>query len=100
MLLPAHGIGGVSEEFFRKAFGENLNEFQENIRMPESILMSRGKFLKKDSENIEEWEKRISIEPIEWERDWEHKEWLKRELLQIFPIPESASECLICCRTL
>jgi hypothetical protein len=58
MLLPSQGVGVVSEEFFRKAFGENLEKYKRNLKMPESILMSRGKFLKRDEELESEWIKR------------------------------------------
>ncbi|MGM0502830.1 MAG: radical SAM protein, partial [Bacillota bacterium] len=59
MLLPSQGVGAVSDEFFRKAFGEDLEEYRLNLRMPESILMSRGKFLKKDNETENERKKRV-----------------------------------------
>lgn len=60
MILPVHGVGSVSEEFFRKSFGEDLEQFNMNIFMPESILMSRGKFLKRDDETEDQWNKKIN----------------------------------------
>lgn len=76
MLLPLHGIGGVSEEFFRKSFGENLKKFKRNIYMPESILMSRGKFLRRDSENKGQWKKRILNNQESYEKYKIYKKWI------------------------
>lgn len=59
MTLPVHGVGTVSEEFFRKSFGEDVEQFRRNIIMPESILMSRGKFLKRNNEKESEWKRKI-----------------------------------------
>jgi len=77
MLLPLHGIGGVSEEFFRKSFGETLKEFKRNIYMPESILMSRGKFLKRDAEDENRWQKRISKDRESYKKYLIYKEWIR-----------------------
>ncbi|MBF8435520.1 hypothetical protein I0Q91_00380 [Halanaerobiaceae bacterium Z-7014] len=63
MLLPMQGVGGVSETFFRKAFGENVGQFLMNIKMPESILMKRGKFLRRDNEDEIKWNERINSDP-------------------------------------
>jgi len=77
MLLPLKGIGGVSEEFFRKAFGENLDEFKRNIKMPEQILMSRGKFLRKDIETKEEHKLRINSNDDVFRKYKFYNEWIR-----------------------
>ena len=48
--------------------------------MPESILMSRGKFLKKDSESIDEWQKRIKQNKDVFKKYKIYKDW--KELFQ------------------
>ena len=75
MLLPLRGVGGVSEEFFRKSFGENIEQFKLNIKMPESILMSRGKFLRRDDEKIEDWKNRINEDKVTFRRYMFYEEW-------------------------
>lgn len=75
MLLPCSGVGGVSEEFFRKAFGEDLKEYKLNLRMPESILMSRGKFLQRDDESENELEKRLNEDRGALVKSKYYKKW-------------------------
>ncbi|MFW5987826.1 MAG: hypothetical protein ACOCQA_00125 [bacterium] len=76
MLLPSQGVGVVSEKFFKKAFGKNLDEFKLNIKMPEKILMSRGKFLPRDGESLKKKKERLENPAVLKKYNF-YKEWMK-----------------------
>ena len=54
ILNATHAVVGPKEEFFNHAFGENYEEFEELIYMPEKYITRR----KDNEENIQKWKKK------------------------------------------
>jgi hypothetical protein len=63
MLIPTQGKGVSSRSFFEADFGKNVEEFIENLAMPEDLLGLRGHFVERINESNEEREKRFA----QWE---------------------------------
>lgn len=60
MLIPTQGKGVSSRSFFMADFGENAEEFVENLAMPEELLGLRGHFVEKKDESIDETQSRLN----------------------------------------
>lgn len=58
MLIPTQGKGVNSRSFFEADFGKNVDEFVENLAMPEELLGLRGHFVERKSDSKEERELR------------------------------------------
>jgi len=56
ILNSSHGIVPVKSTFFRKAFGNDTNEFLKIINMPEKYIINRYSNIQ-INERIKEWEK-------------------------------------------
>jgi hypothetical protein len=70
ILRVVKGIVMPGEDFFKRAFGENQDEFMKILHMPENVLMKRGR------------------EPGSEEKNWRNKfrlltEYEKMELLKV-----------------
>lgn len=50
MLIPTQGKGVASRSFFEADFGKTVEEFVENLAMPEDLLGLRGHFVEKKGE--------------------------------------------------
>ena len=54
MLIPTQGKGVSSRSFFEADFGKTVEEFIENLAMPEELLGLRGHFVEKKNESLVE----------------------------------------------
>lgn len=63
MLVPTQGKGVSSRPFFNANFGKTVEEFIENLAMPEELLGLRGHFVERVDESKEERKKRY----VRWE---------------------------------
>ena len=68
MLIPTQGKGVSSRSFFEADFGKTVEEFVENLAMPEELLGLRGHFVEKKNESSEERERRYKIWAINHQR--------------------------------
>ncbi|GFH63340.1 MAG: radical SAM domain protein [Candidatus Desulfovibrio kirbyi] len=60
MLIPTQGKGVSSRSFFKADFGTTVEEFIENLAMPEDLLGLRGHFVERSTETKEDREKRYA----------------------------------------
>ena len=60
MLNPTMGKGVSSESYFKVAFGEDENEYMYNLILPESLLMIRGKILRRMNDSDIDYKERIN----------------------------------------
>lgn len=58
MLIPTQGKGVSSRSFFEADFGKTVDEFMENLAMPEDLLAVRGHFVERKGESPTEREER------------------------------------------
>lgn len=63
MLIPTQGKGVSTRSFFEADFGESVEEFIENLAMPEDLLALRGHFVERANESKEDRKKRYA----QWE---------------------------------
>ena len=72
MLIPTQGKGVSSRSFFEADFGKNVDEFMENLAMPEELLGLRGHFVEKKGEDSSDRNKRFHL----WEENHQRiEEW-------------------------
>ena len=60
MLIPTQGKGVSSRSFFEADFGKTVEEFIENLAMPEDLLGLRGHFVEKKDEPTQERNERYN----------------------------------------
>ena len=60
MLIPTQGKGVSSRSFFNADFGTTVEEFIENLAMPEELLGLRGHFVERVDESKEDRKKRFA----------------------------------------
>lgn len=58
-LNPTQGKGVSSKNFFKAAFGSNVNEFKLALLMPENIIIRRGEYHPKVKDSEEDREKKL-----------------------------------------
>lgn len=63
MLIPTQGKGVSTRSFFEADFGTTVEEFIENLAMPEGLLALRGHFVERSNESNEDRKKRYA----QWE---------------------------------
>ena len=63
MLIPTQGKGVSTRSFFEADFGKTVEEFIENLAMPEDLLGLRGHFVERVNESKEDRKKRYA----QWE---------------------------------
>jgi len=63
MLIPTQGKGVSTQSFFKADFGNTVEEFIENLAMPEELLGLRGHFVERANESKEVRKKRYA----QWE---------------------------------
>lgn len=68
MLIPTQGKGVSSRSFFEADFGKTVEEFIENLAMPEDLLGLRGHFVEKKNESKAERENRFEVWRINHQR--------------------------------
>jgi len=74
MLIPTQGKGVSTRSFFEVDFGKNVDEFLENLAMPEDLLALRGYFVEINNESDKDREKRYA----KWEVNHSRiNEWKK-----------------------
>ena len=74
MLIPTQGKGVSTRSFFEADFGNTVEEFIENLAMPEDLLALRGHFVEKKDEDKDARKKRYS----QWEVNHARiNEWIK-----------------------
>lgn len=74
MLIPTQGKGVSTRSFFEADFGKTVEEFIENLAMPEELLGLRGHFVERANESKDDRKKRYA----QWEIN--HKridEWIR-----------------------
>lgn len=74
MLIPTQGKGVSSRSFFEADFGKTVEEFMENLAMPEDLLGLRGHFVERSNESKEDRKKRYT----QWEVNHARiEEWMR-----------------------
>ena len=68
MLIPTQGKGVSSRSFFEADFGKTVEEFVENLAMPEDLLGLRGHFVEKKNESKAERAERFKVWQINHQR--------------------------------
>ena len=58
ILIATHGIVGPKKDFFKRAFGRDINEFRKILMMPEDYIIYREKYEKNNK--VFKWEKTLS----------------------------------------
>lgn len=81
LLIPTHGVVGPKIEYFNHAFGENIDEFEKILLMPEDYIVHRNENTKNG--NIDKWNQvynELSIMEVEVLKKviQENKRFIKR----------------------